>query len=269
VFDAATKYNARASLEDVNMPLPTLMIHPIVHKAKEPNPADDDEDSDDDDDEGSDSDSDSDSDSNNNGNGDKATGFEVTGTAPATASHTSQASNSTGGGSTTADPTTEASSTSKPASQTSSTSSASASSTAYVKPAVCHDEDDYPEHKPVDPGFIEKSTINPCYLSGDKTMAADSEPYGFAQFDSPGDPQFNHVVHPAYYEYRIAWIEGCEGEPQGAAQNVTSSQAQPGDPRTCREIFVAAYEDCDNGGVGGYVDVGCLRYTFTGGRTHE
>jgi len=260
-FDTATRYNARVSLEDMKMPLPTLMTHPIVHEGKEPDPANDDTDSDDDED------SDSDSDSNNNGNGDNATGFEVTATASATASHTSsEASSASSGGSTTAKSTTEASSTSESASQTS-TSSASASSTAYVKPASCHDEADYPDHKPVDPGFIEKSTINPCYLSRYTTIAADSEPYEFAQFQSLGDPQFNQVDDPAYYEYSIAWINGCEGEPQEAAQNVTSSQAQPGDPRTCREIFVAAYEDCNNGGVGGYIDVGCLRYTFTGGRT--
>jgi hypothetical protein len=138
-----------------------------------------------------------------------------------------------------------------------------------VKPAVRHDEDDYPEHKRVDSDSIEKSTINPCYLSKDMTIAAGSEPYEFSQFDSRGDPQFNHVNDPAYYEYSIAWIEGCEGEPQGVAQNVTSSQAQPGDPRTCKEIFAAAYEDCNNGGVGIHIDVGCLRYTFTGGRTQE
>jgi len=240
------------------------MIHPIVLKGKDPDPANDGKVSDNDDDD--DEKSDSDSDSSNDGNGDKTTGFEVTGTASATTSHTSQASSPASGGSITADSTTEASSTSKSASQTS-TSSASASSTAYVKPVVCHDEDDYPDHKPVDPGYIEKSSLNPCYLSRDKTISADSEPYKLSQFDNPGDPQFNHVDNPAYYDYSIAWIEGCKGEPQGAAQNVTSSQAQQGDPRTCREIFIAAYEDCNNGGVGGYIDVGCLRYTFTGGRT--
>lgn len=94
-------------------------------------------------------------------------------------------------------------------------------------------------------------------------MAAESGSEHWLTFNS----KLPHDQERPYYEYDINWIEGCKDKPQGAAQYATGSQTQPGDPQTCEEFFVAAYESCDNGGVGGYIDVVCLRYTFTGGRT--
>lgn len=93
----------------------------------------------------------------------------------------------------------------------------------------------------------------------------------------PGDPAYGITKSDLYY-YEVSWVEGCK----------TTVDLQ--DPYTplgsdgplCKDLFVKAYAGCkysapcfnnlllmhlllgDNGGIGGYIDAGCVRYTFLG-----
>lgn len=93
----------------------------------------------------------------------------------------------------------------------------------------------------------------------------------------PGDPAYGITKSDLYY-YEVSWVEGCK----------TTVDLQ--DPYTplgndgplCKDLFVKAYARCkysapcfnnlllmhlllgDNDGIGGYIDAGCVRYTFLG-----
>lgn len=65
------------------------------------------------------------------------------------------------------------------------------------------------------------------------------------------------------YLYEVEWKGG-------STCKFTAEVQQIGDPLggeewDCTRLFNDAYSQCNNGGVGGYLDAGCLRYTFTGG----
>jgi hypothetical protein len=67
----------------------------------------------------------------------------------------------------------------------------------------------------------------------------------------------NDVMQNLLFE--VWWIDGCE----------TSIESQsPQDPMsdgesTCGALLTHTYDQCDNGGAAGTVDVGCLRYSIT------
>lgn len=68
------------------------------------------------------------------------------------------------------------------------------------------------------------------------------------------------------YEYRIEWKDD-DCLPQGWDHQNSYTPQMDGGGITCPIIMELAYDNCNgNGGVGGYIDVGCLRYTFIGAR---
>lgn len=62
------------------------------------------------------------------------------------------------------------------------------------------------------------------------------------------------------YLYEVQWLVGC-----GPITVAQEPRAPIGKTWTCNQLLEGAYTGCDNGGVGGYLDAGCLTYTFTGG----
>lgn len=45
----------------------------------------------------------------------------------------------------------------------------------------------------------------------------------------------------------------------------SEQEAEGESKRSCQSLLIDTYSKCNNGGVGGSVDAGCLRYSFTGG----
>lgn len=68
-------------------------------------------------------------------------------------------------------------------------------------------------------------------------------------------------IYEVNYLFEVEWIEGCRTSTD--SQSVESPVGD--DDQTCDVVMDAAFSGCNNGGIGGYVDAGCLRYTFTGG----
>ncbi|KAG2417988.1 hypothetical protein HFD88_001088 [Aspergillus terreus] len=73
---------------------------------------------------------------------------------------------------------------------------------------------------------------------------------------APGiDPvTWTHEAKGALYHYVISWVEDCEGEPQDVVE--------PFEGTMCVDLLQNNWKDCINGGAGGWVDVGCVRYEF-------
>lgn len=66
---------------------------------------------------------------------------------------------------------------------------------------------------------------------------------------------------PPYYLYSINWILGCTTTV--STQSVWAPIPDEAASVTCRTLLRNNYLNCDNGGVGGYINAGCLRYTFS------
>jgi hypothetical protein len=62
------------------------------------------------------------------------------------------------------------------------------------------------------------------------------------------------------YRYTISWIDGCVTTV--GRQDVSDPAGEVG--KTCSDIMKDNYLNCDNGGVGGTTQVGCLAMSFTG-----
>ncbi|KAI5370949.1 hypothetical protein Slin15195_G018220 [Septoria linicola] len=62
--------------------------------------------------------------------------------------------------------------------------------------------------------------------------------------------------------YAVGWVEDCLTTMPDQPVNRPLGDIGP----SCSELFSRAYGNCNNGGVGGYVDAGCLRYLFIGGK---
>lgn len=64
-----------------------------------------------------------------------------------------------------------------------------------------------------------------------------------------------------FYIYSINWISGCRTTVR--EQDVTSPISDQAASISCYALMSGNYVNCINGGVGGYIDVGCLRYSFS------
>ncbi|KAF2159857.1 hypothetical protein M409DRAFT_60451 [Zasmidium cellare ATCC 36951] len=173
---------------------------------------------------------------------------------------TSEQCNGSGGQSVCIDITTcaswVASSTSRPPPSTTSTSSeppATPTTPLEIGDWGCWDEADFEDHPDIDPDAQEdyidqvfRTTVDLGLLLG------------------PGDDDWHteitsNIFTGQGYYYGVRWIEGCVTSVD--EQNV---QYPLGDDGVyCKEIWRRCYTQCTgNGGVGGWVNVGCLQYWF-------
>ncbi|GAW12853.1 hypothetical protein ANO14919_022240 [Xylariales sp. No.14919] len=125
-------------------------------------------------------------------------------------------------------------------------------------PINCFDEADFPGHADIQPGDQDDSSRK----FSDKEGDTDDDTIG------PGDPAFTlHSVdsHGANYDYSCRWVDGCVTEVErqdfGFPLGVNS-----GSLITAYLLVREDYTKCNNGGVGGSCQVGCLLYTFEGAR---
>lgn len=90
-------------------------------------------------------------------------------------------------------------------------------------------------------------------LNGPKQGTEISDEPGFAiKMESTDDDHF--------YYYNIHWIHGCQTTvPE---QSVLAPISQDDPDSYCWNLLNRDYKDCNNGGRGGYIDVGCVRYSF-------
>lgn len=138
-----------------------------------------------------------------------------------------------------------------------SSQSSSSNSTADHAPVlgsdpVCHSEEDVPDNGVVDPGTVRDLSEEVCGNLGGRFIDAHSDPATFYE---------EREVNGILYQYSVSWVEDC-----GATRNKVP-ETQSSDPEwpTCQELFNKAFDDCSNGGIGGYVDSSCMRFTLTSG----
>lgn len=140
-----------------------------------------------------------------------------------------------------------------------------------LKPVVCEDEANFPGHADIrkDDQRLAAGVFCETYFSRDHLRWMDSH-----------DEAVTGIINVkgTSYSFSVSWIDGCE--------TTVASQAPMypfnGNDLSCENIFVKAFKDCEfvfvrkemspanlfylgiNDGVGGYIDAGCLRYSFIG-----
>lgn len=128
---------------------------------------------------------------------------------------------------------------------------------------VCHDESDFPDHPPVDAALVDRGAEFFCRVrrqwypgyEGVTNMTSDS---------ATEEVTYQEVNSRVNYSYELVWKDGDACEYITDVQQIDKPIG--GEAWDCRTLFTTAYSGCNNGGVGGYLDAGCLRYTFTGGQ---
>ncbi|KAK8093891.1 glucan -beta-glucosidase protein [Apiospora hydei] len=71
-------------------------------------------------------------------------------------------------------------------------------------------------------------------------------------------------THDISYEYEARWIDGCETTVP--SQSFQSPLGEGNGDITAYLLVREDFTKCNNGGIGGWTQVGCLKYTFWGGR---
>lgn len=78
--------------------------------------------------------------------------------------------------------------------------------------------------------------------------------------DSPGVSIKAPVLLGPDYYYNIHWIPGCTTT---VAEQSIWAPISDDDSTKCTSLMSNNFVACNNGGAGGWIDAGCLRYTFS------
>ncbi|KAI7955322.1 hypothetical protein MJO28_005722 [Puccinia striiformis f. sp. tritici] len=117
-----------------------------------------------------------------------------------------------------------------------------------VSDVKCNAADQFGKHGDISPGFQNQYTGFACVGSARKTIKS-------------GDPEvsFKTVTNGTPYNYKISWLPDCKS----TVSEMNVYKPLPNDDKnTCMSLLRKTFTDCNNGGVGGSIDVGCLRYEF-------
>ncbi|RBR18953.1 uncharacterized protein FIESC28_05775 [Fusarium coffeatum] len=115
---------------------------------------------------------------------------------------------------------------------------------------TCEDEKDFQGHANIHEERVRRTAFEWC-ASPDVAglMSGDDECVVGVQSDQ----------WDVLYEYSICWASHCVGEPQDRWKPLGDKG-----PR-CKDIFHHSWKACNNGGVGGLVQAGCLNYSIRAG----
>ncbi|GAW22647.1 hypothetical protein ANO14919_121890 [Xylariales sp. No.14919] len=121
---------------------------------------------------------------------------------------------------------------------------------------VCNNEADFPGHADVSPGYQKKY----AQFFGDYAHPESGDMYSSTP---PLDGKFQDP-HGISYEYIVSWIPGCVTTVD--RQSVQFPLGKDQKNVKARDILVNDFKRCNNGGVGGSTQVGCLKYAFIGAK---
>ncbi|KAL6786784.1 hypothetical protein J3E68DRAFT_440897 [Trichoderma sp. SZMC 28012] len=125
-----------------------------------------------------------------------------------------------------------------------------------LKPAVCADESNFPGHVDVHKSDQKRQAESFC-----ETYFLDRNQKGIhmSSQNETVSATGGGLFGDALLHFSVSWVDGCETTVD--SQDV---MLPVGDDfnLNCGNILFKTWADCNNGGVGGYIDAGCLRYQF-------
>ncbi|KAH7491008.1 hypothetical protein FOMA001_g3656 [Fusarium oxysporum f. sp. matthiolae] len=87
------------------------------------------------------------------------------------------------------------------------------------------------------------------------------EPDGGWEAGADIQHSYKETCHGVVYEYKVNWARDCITD--GDTQDIRWPLGQAGDI-TAYSLMRDAFEKCNNGGIGGSIQAGCLVHTFNG-----
>lgn len=110
-----------------------------------------------------------------------------------------------------------------------------------------------------DHGDIERLGVS--RVAGAACTASSIEP--IKRRDESTFRHINRTFGKVRYEQKIYWKDNCSlKETDSVLPNNPLRVENPG--KTCYETLMDNYKKCDNGGIGGRIQIGCLVYEFKG-----
>lgn len=129
------------------------------------------------------------------------------------------------------------------------------------KPVVCNDEADFPGHADIQWDAVVNLANVACNdWKGTNDGIISDAGGGYSTSLQDGSD--------VNYAFSAIWIEGChiaDATSQGVWDPLGNGE-EDNEDTLCPNLFTQSYSACNNGGVGGYIDVGCVRYRFDGGK---
>lgn len=124
-----------------------------------------------------------------------------------------------------------------------------------IAPPVCNDESDFPGHADINPDSVTNGVSEFCNANKDITMTPNS-----------AEIRTNYQsVYDVNYLFMVEWTGGI-GDRCSTSTNSQSVKSPIGDSgSSCEDMMQDTFSQCNNGGVGGFIQAGCLKYSFTGG----
>ncbi|KAK7439458.1 hypothetical protein CaCOL14_008102 [Colletotrichum acutatum] len=129
----------------------------------------------------------------------------------------------------------------------------------------CHNEADFPGHADINPSMQWEASLSFC--------ASDQGKRIFTTYHDPAENHYPTVFRSRYrwkdnwkinYDFYVQWVAGCRTA--FGAQRVDDPLLSKDGKPSCASIMNENFKKCNNGGVGGATQVGCLLYTFNGGK---
>ncbi|KAI1375329.1 hypothetical protein F4677DRAFT_422453 [Hypoxylon crocopeplum] len=123
----------------------------------------------------------------------------------------------------------------------------------------CNSESDFPGHADIDPFWVSQNAITFCGASARPATLRPATPPVVATL------QDNVNVN---YGFSVGWAAGCVLGGRGDQEQVQNLISPTGSANetNCAKVMWENYRHCNNGGVGGKTQVGCLVYAFDGGK---
>ncbi|KAJ5086483.1 hypothetical protein NUU61_007790 [Penicillium alfredii] len=123
----------------------------------------------------------------------------------------------------------------------------------YDAERKCYDLKDVKKPTEISSDFQAEKTDEFCDMTKGKKLKANGHTIGLTSPD---------LGSGAYYNYYVEWRKGCKSsEEEFDAEFPLGKDSK----NNCRSLIRWTYKLCgDNGGIGGYYDVDCLRYSFQG-----
>lgn len=122
----------------------------------------------------------------------------------------------------------------------------------------CSDEADFEGHPDVHQNFVDNLATVMCDIFSTHTIKKDdSSTYPYWQ-------NAEYLGNRGLYSMRAVWKDGCvlpNGKKEVSAQNPLPAGAAGADTK-CYDLFYNNWKNCNNGGTGGSIQVGCIVYDF-------
>lgn len=111
-------------------------------------------------------------------------------------------------------------------------------------------------------GDVHESTLN--VLSGFACAGTALEKQKIKKDDKKTYIQFYSEEGGVPYQYNVWWKDGCKLDNNGPSEVFASNPLMVNDPgyTTCQQTLIRNWRACNNKGVGGNIQVGCLIYEF-------